>query len=117
MSFHQEIFRSHNEFTVVRPIKLSTTENLEMGDQIDKSLFRLFHLKSLYNRRKIGVKDAPWTISMLENPEKSNFKPELSIIMSHSKRVEPVIKEKKVTAKVKKEKTVYPTEVSKPWEI
>ena len=75
---HREIFKRHNEFIVVRPLKITKAYSLEPGDVIDKSKFRTFHLRSLYQRRRIGVLGSPWAVAMLKDLDNAHARPEVT---------------------------------------
>ena len=86
----RELFKRHYEFTAVRPIRLSAAEVMPAGTNIDKSKFRLFHLMSLYRRRRIGVTGSPWTEAMLSQLDNAFARPEAEIV---SEIVAPVVAE------------------------
>lgn len=58
-------FRRGNEFIAVRRIRLTATDHIEPGEPIDKGQFRISHLRSLYERGRIGVRDSAWARMML----------------------------------------------------
>jgi hypothetical protein len=74
----REIFRPHHDFVSVRPIRLSATEVLPAGEPIDKSRIRPFHLRSLYQRRRIGIVGSRWTESMLAARDDAHARPEVT---------------------------------------
>lgn len=53
-------FRSET-FVLVKPLTVSREERLEPGTEIQGEDMPLYRLKSLYQRRRIGVKGHPWT--------------------------------------------------------
>lgn len=78
MAFFQGTFRKGATFVVVKFVRLSSTERLEPGMEVPSEEYPLkqFHLRSLFQRRSIGIKDSPWTKSMLEAAGKSYAHPE-----------------------------------------
>lgn len=77
--FSREIFKRGNEFVAVRPIRLSSKDQLKPGTKIDKKNFRQHHLRSLYMRRRIGVLGSKWAKAMLADLENSHARPEVVI--------------------------------------
>lgn len=60
------LFKRSMEFVAVRRIRVGTDSYIEPGTELSKKDFRLFHLRSLYNRRRIGPKDHRWTENVLK---------------------------------------------------
>ena len=58
-------FRRGDEFVAVKILRLASTTTMEPGTRLDKSKFRLHHLRSLYDRRRIGKVGDPWTEEQL----------------------------------------------------
>ena len=52
------IFKRHLEYVAVRRIRLSSKEFIEPGEDVK---LRTHQMRSLYSRRRIGVKGHPWT--------------------------------------------------------
>ena len=75
------IFRRKETQVAVRPIRLSREETVEAGTVMN-DLVRPHHLRSLYNRRRIGPEGHPWTEAMLAND--GFYKPE-----AHSGKEDP----------------------------
>ena len=73
----QPLFNRTMSFVAVRHIRMSSETVLEPGTPIEG--LRVFHLKDLYRRRKIGPVGHPWTESMLANTGKLH-RPELAAI-------------------------------------
>lgn len=74
---NREMFRKHYEFVAVRHIRLSRNDVLEPGQPIDKTKIKLFHLRSLYQRRRIGVAGSPWAEAMLATVGNAFSRPEV----------------------------------------
>ena len=74
----QQLFNRSLEFVAVKHLRLTEKESLKPGDLIDKTIFKGFHIRSLYRRRIIGVKGSLWAKSMI-NLTKSDsiLKPEI----------------------------------------
>lgn len=62
---HRELFRRGEEFVATGYIRVTKNVMLSPGDDLDRSVFKLFHLRSLYARRLIGIKGSDWTKQML----------------------------------------------------
>lgn len=73
MAIRQPIFSKAMVFVAVRQTRLSADTILMPGDEV-KGL-RLFHLRDLYRRRRIGPVGHPWTDDMLANQE-ARYSPE-----------------------------------------
>lgn len=84
----QGFFRPGLDFVAVKRIKLTSTEFIEPGKAIDKSKIRLFHLRSLFQRRMIGIKGTEWVKYSLEAYKaKSVVKPEIATKTTPEKKV------------------------------
>ncbi len=70
------IFRRHEDFVAVRRIRLGGDNYIEPGEPVTRETFKLYHMRSLYQRRKIGVKGHPWTEAMLQS--EGFYRPEIS---------------------------------------
>ncbi len=66
------IFRRHETYVAVKPIKLTANDTIKKGEVVDLPIHRL---RSLYQRRRIGPKGHPWTKAML----KADFFPKLTV--------------------------------------
>lgn len=73
----QPLFNRSMSFVAVRHIRLSADTVLEPGSPIEG--LRVFHLKDLHRRRKIGPVGHPWTESMLASQDPLH-RPELAAI-------------------------------------
>lgn len=73
----RELFRPGYDFVAVRPIRLTAKETIQPGTKLDNSKFRGYHLRSLYQRRRIGVAGSPWTLAMLDQLEDAHARPEV----------------------------------------
>ncbi len=64
----QGLFRRHNNFVVVKPVRLSGKETLEVGTVIDmkKGNVKWFQLRLWFKRRRIGTKDSEWVNQILD---------------------------------------------------
>lgn len=73
----QSIFRKNKSYVAVRPIRMGK-KVIQPGDSVDH--LRLFHLRDLHRRRRIGAEGEEWTRAMLQNragrarPENSAIK-------------------------------------------
>lgn len=74
----QPLFNRSMSFVAVRHIRLSADTVLEPGTPIEG--LRVFHLKDLHRRRKIGPVGHPWTESMLANQDNKLHRPELEAV-------------------------------------
>lgn len=83
---HRPLFRRHYEFVAVRPIRLTRQDVIQPGETIDPERFRLYHLRSLYQRRRIGVKGTPWTEAMLAELGNAHARPE--VVASETEEVQ-----------------------------
>ena len=84
----QGFFRPGLDFVAVKRIKLTSTEFIEPGTAIDKSKIRLFHLRSLFQRRMVGIKGSEWVKRSLEAYRaKSVVKPEIATKTVPEKKV------------------------------
>lgn len=63
----QGIFRRHNKFVVVKPIRLSANDTLEVGTVIDmeKDNVKWFQLRLWFKRRRIGTVDSDWANQLI----------------------------------------------------
>lgn len=59
----------HKVWVVVRPVRLSRQDVLPVGTELRLGDLPRFKLRSLYQRRRIGVKDDAWTNYMLQQQE------------------------------------------------
>ena len=57
------IFRHNVKYVAVRPVKLTSKVTLAPGEPVD---LRPHRLRSLFNRKRIGPVDHPWTDWALE---------------------------------------------------
>lgn len=57
------LFYRNKTYVAVRRIHLGSGQYVEPGEELKG--FKVFHLKSLHQRRRIGPKDHPWTEMML----------------------------------------------------
>lgn len=73
MAIRQPIFSKSMSFVAVRQTRLSADTILMPGDAVEG--LRLFHLRDLYRRRRIGPVGHPWTEDMLANQE-ARYSPE-----------------------------------------
>lgn len=78
MAAKQGIYKRSYDFTVVRRIRLTTTEGIEPGQAIDKSKFRQFQLKNWWRRRRIGQTGSAWVAAMLADPGNAHARPEVT---------------------------------------
>lgn len=78
----QPLFSRRASYVAVRHIRMSADTVLEPGTPIEG--LRVFHLKDLHRRRKIGQAGHPWTESMIAAQDNSLHRPELAAI-SHQK--------------------------------
>lgn len=74
----QPLFSRSASYVAVRHIRLSADTVLEPGTPIEG--LRVFHLKDLHRRRKIGLVGHPWTESMLANQDNKLHRPELEAV-------------------------------------
>lgn len=78
MHIRRETFRHSHEFVAVKRIRVSSNMVLMPGDKIDKAMFRRFHLRRLYYRRRIGIEGSPWTEAMLADKDNPYARPEVT---------------------------------------
>lgn len=64
----QGMFRRHNTFVVVKPVRLNAKETLEVGTVInmDKGNVKWFQLRLWFRRRRIGTKGSDWVNQILD---------------------------------------------------
>ena len=64
----QGLFRRHNTFVVVKPVRLSAKETLEVGTVIDmkRGNVKWFQLRLWFRRRRIGTQDSNWVNQILD---------------------------------------------------
>ena len=64
----QGLFRRHNNFVVVKPIRLCAEETLEVGTVIDmkKGNVKWFQLRLWFRRRRIGTEGSDWVNQILD---------------------------------------------------
>ena len=84
MRYARPLFKPKDSFVAVRRFNLAPKIVVEPGQDMADFNLRQFHLRSLYKRKFIGVKDHPWTVARRLLP--SSVKPELSI----NRSLEPV---------------------------
>jgi len=79
---HRELFRRGEEFVATGYIRMTKDVMLSPGDNLDKKVFKLFHLRSLYARRLIGVKGSKWANQMILGSKHNltKLKPEVADI-------------------------------------
>lgn len=82
------IFRRKLEYVAVRPLRLGSNLVLQPGDRVDDKV-RPHHLRSLYQRRKIGPVGHGWTEAMLES--KGFNRPEITGTRKSKPKSEPKI--------------------------
>lgn len=63
----QGLFKRHNKFVVVKPIRLTANDTLEVGTVIDMETHsvKFFQLRLWFRRRRIGTKDSEWVNQIL----------------------------------------------------
>ena len=89
----KQSFRPHYDFVAVKRIKLAEDKNLEPGDNIPEGKFKVFHLRSLYQRRRIGVKGSEWAEAMIKAAGDAYARPEVSTkAPAPQKSIKPDIK-------------------------
>lgn len=76
MRANQGFFRRDKDYTVVKPIQLTSTERLNPGTTVKIGQFRLIQLQRWFALRRIGVKGSDWAKQMLKNNDKPFYKPE-----------------------------------------
>jgi hypothetical protein len=112
MAMLRESFSRHKEYIAVKRIRISSTEFIEPGQDIDKNKFKLFQIMRWYNMRRIGVKDSLWSEEMLKQVNNAHARPEVT--------AKPVQVKREVTKKPRQSK-VKNTEVINnglaQWEI
>lgn len=69
--FHRPTFRprSGQIYVCVRSVQLASKDIRPAGTEFKLGDLAAHHLRSLYQRRMIGIKDTPWTDMMLERWE------------------------------------------------
>ena len=77
-AIRRQIFKRGYDFICVRPIQLSTKDFIRPGTLIDKSRYRLYQLRSWYERRRIGVHDSDWSKAMLAQADNALALPEVT---------------------------------------
>ncbi|MDH5573097.1 MAG: hypothetical protein OEY89_15150 [Gammaproteobacteria bacterium] len=97
----RQLYIPTHKFVVVKDFKVGSNLGLKIGDKVDKTLFKGFHIRSLYQRRIVGVEGSDWA-NMMILASKNNLlglKPEVADIklaVSDKKKAE---KESKQTTK------------------
>ena len=64
----QGIFKRHNKFVVVKPIRLTAKDTLEVGTVIDmkQGNVKWFQLRLWFRRRRIGTEGSDWVNQILD---------------------------------------------------
>ena len=98
---HRELFRRGEEFVATGYIRMTKNVMLSPGDDLDKKVFKLFHLRSLYARRLIGIKGSAWAQQMLLGVKHNltKLKPEVADIKKAVSDKKKADKEKKQVGK------------------
>ena len=67
----QGLFKRGLDYVVVRRIKLTEKDVLQPGTIIKWSerTLKIYHLRSLFRRRMIGIEGSSWANSFLQNPK------------------------------------------------
>ena len=70
-NYHRPIFRprSGQVYVCVRSVRLASNDVRPAGTEFRLGDLRAHHLRSLYTRRLIGIKDTEWTRYMLDHWE------------------------------------------------
>lgn len=68
-------FRRDATFIAVRPIRLRRTAIIDVGERIPNGYLRLYHLRQLYRRLRIGQEGDPWTEGQIARWAKRTGKP------------------------------------------
>lgn len=76
----QPLFRRGLDYVVVRPIRISAKVTWPVGRVVKWGELKHFQTRALYQRRRLGPKDSPWTEHMLQSWEdgKPLAKPEVT---------------------------------------
>ena len=77
--YFQGIFRRHDTYVVVRPIKVGADKTLAPGSEISRKDFRVHRLQHWHRRRMIGAKGSPWVDEMLKLAGTNNPRPEITM--------------------------------------
>lgn len=97
---------------------------LKIGDKVDRSKFKGFHVASMYNRRLLGVEGSEWAKNMIVASKNNllHLKPEVADIKAavlDCEVAEPEVEvaEPKSKPQPKSPKTKVPkSKVANPWE-
>lgn len=95
MRANQGFFRRDKDYTVVKPIQLTSTERLKPGTTVKVGEFRLIQLQRWFALRRVGIKGSDWVKQMLKNADKTFFKPELtpeseSVKQKKPRKIKPI---------------------------
>jgi len=77
MAMPRPLYRKSYDFVAVRTIRAGDKVIYEPGDDIDKSTIGVLRLRRWYRRRRIGVKDHPWTEAMIAD-QRAHARPEVT---------------------------------------
>jgi len=71
---HRPMFKRMDAFTVLKPIRLTSTKVLQIGDKIKSGEFRVHRLTRWYRSGMIAQHGCKWSIEYLESVERKHQK-------------------------------------------
>lgn len=112
----QGVFNRKGTFIVVRQTRLTSNSVLKIGTEVPSKEhpLKMFHLRSLFQRRAIGIKGSAWTEALLAGkvpikvPEKGD-----NVVTAPEKKVK---KTKAKKTDTKKTETKKEGTTDKPWQ-
>ena len=66
------------QYVAVRRLKIGEGKYLEPGDNIPDKMFKLYVLRHLYQRRRIGVSGSDWAKEMIKSLGNAHARPEVT---------------------------------------
>ena len=123
----QGFYNRVNTHVAVKATRLSSTSMLEPGKVLKPGDLRIFHMRSLFKRRCIGIQNTPWVDAQLIGLNTKKIAktvqdiPDPEVVPEKTSPViPPVVKaEEKTKTVVKKEskpKAKKSGKITKPWE-
>lgn len=110
----QGFYNRVNTHIVVKPVRLSCSSMLLPGHVLKPGDLRIFHMRSLFNRRLIGIDGTPWVINQLGGlkvtPIEKKTKKESDV------KTEQVIQEEESVIEPTQSVIKKRPKIVKPWE-
>jgi len=86
-------FIASNTHVVVKPFKVSASEELKVNQVIKPGQFRVFHMRSLFRRGIIGVLDSSWANELISRDKPSKDEPTEKPKAKRGRKPKPVTEE------------------------